>query len=82
MKNNELKQLLERIKIYYENSEVEKSKIYDLISILNESGIEDLERLGDLIEHEPKVGGFLGITEREYEIYINRIKEILNKYLA
>jgi len=40
---------------------------------------DDIAELVDLIEHEPKRGGFLGASEREYVAHMTRIRELVDK---
>lgn len=37
---------------------------------------EEVAELIDLIEHEPKRGGFLGVSPKEYERHMARIREL------
>ena len=41
--------------------------------------VEDelIEELIDLLEHEPKAGGFLGMTAQEHKKYVARVHEII-----
>jgi len=38
---------------------------------------ELIAELVDLIEHEPKVGGFLGVSAKEHANYMARVHEII-----
>lgn len=39
---------------------------------------EQVAELLDLIEHEPKQGGFMGVSRETYERHMGRIRELVN----
>jgi len=40
---------------------------------------EDISELIDLIEHEPKRGGFMGISPEKHDLYMAEIKKLIEK---
>jgi hypothetical protein len=42
-----------------------------------ESDDEDVAEVLDLVAHQPKQGGLLGVSRKEYEAYNRRIEEAL-----
>ncbi len=40
---------------------------------------EDISELIDLITHEPKRGGFMGVSKKEHDKYMASIQELINK---
>jgi DNA-binding ferritin-like protein (Dps family) len=47
------------------------------------TGVEDslIEELVDMIEHEPKRGGFMGVNEKEWKQYEDRINVLIEELL-
>ena len=54
-------------------------KYWDFVDGLPEGTDQDelVAELIDLIEHEPKVGGFLGMSAKEHAKYMVRVHEII-----
>jgi hypothetical protein len=52
---------------------------WDFINGLPPEHVQDelIAELVDLIEHEPKAGGFLGMSVKEHAKYITRVHEII-----
>jgi len=40
---------------------------------------EEISELIDLITHEPKKGGFMGVSPKEHDKYMEEIKELIEK---
>jgi len=40
---------------------------------------KDIDALFDLLEHQPKLGGFLGVSQKTYDLYSQRINEVLKR---
>lgn len=53
-----------------------------LLSAPDEPVSEEVCELIDLIEHEPKKGGFFGITAQEHDRYMARIRRLVDALLA
>ena len=44
-----------------------------------DSNNSDIDQLFDLIEHEPKCGGFLGVSKMRHDLYIADIFKLIEK---
>ena len=40
---------------------------------------DDIAELIDLITHEPKIGGFMGVSAKEHDIYLAQISLLIEK---
>jgi hypothetical protein len=47
-----------------------------------ESGDPDLNELLDLIEHEPKQGGILGVSTATYQEHMSRVHTLIERLLS
>jgi DNA-binding ferritin-like protein (Dps family) len=55
----------------------------DFIQEFGSTEVEDplIDELVDMIEHEPKRGGFMGVNEREWKQYEDRINLLIEELL-
>jgi hypothetical protein len=54
----------------------------EFTNLYPETNDEKIEDLFDLIEHEPKSGGFLGVSEIEYQNYMNKIYRLIDELMV
>jgi hypothetical protein len=50
-----------------------------LDSFPDDTDDKDINELFDLIEHQPKLGGFLGVNEESYNRYILSIERVIER---
>jgi hypothetical protein len=55
----------------------------EFIDACAETEVEDplIDELVDMIEHEPKRGGFMGVSEKEWKRYEDRINFLIEELL-
>lgn len=50
-----------------------------LMGIPEQEQDELVEELVDLITHQPQKGGFMGVSERDYEAYMENINNLIHR---
>ena len=50
-----------------------------IMSVASEDADEDISELVDLITHEPKSGGFLGVKKSVHDEYMTKIWSLIDK---
>jgi hypothetical protein len=50
-----------------------------LLKVPDDENDEDISELIDLITHEPKRGGFMGVKKKEHDKYMANINDLINK---
>jgi hypothetical protein len=75
------RQLAEKTR-QYQSASLSLQELKDLLSDANRQYPDDeyIFKLYDLIEHEPKRGGFAGVSEVDWQNYQSAVENILNRF--